>query len=375
MTADRTSEARPALERDLATATLRALRESYRELNQNLFGGVLRTPAIGLGRSPSQLGLWNQTLRSIEISEALLLQRGWGAAIEVLKHEMTHQFVHDADLGGDEPPHGPTFRKVCRDRGIDARASGDPSNESPDHPILGRVRKLLSLAQSSNEHEAQSAARIAQRLMLRHNIDQLSVERGDGYTSRQLGRTTGRTTEAERILGTILQEHFFVDVIWVYGFRPLDGKHGRVMEACGRSENVDLADYVHDFVTRTAERLWKEHRVAEDVRNNRDRRAFLAGVMTGFRDQLDKQKVRQVGSGLIWLGDPELRSFFARRHPSISVRSYYEQGSNPAREDGRRAGREIVLHRGIDSSRQGSAAKQLVARTGHSTGGLEISEK
>jgi hypothetical protein len=361
MTTDRTTEAPGTLDRDLATATLRALRESYRELNQNLFGGALRPPVLGLGRSRTRLGEWDPTLRSIEISEPLLLQRGWGAAIEVLKHEMAHQFVHDAELGGDESPHGPTFRKICHERGIDARASGDPSDAAADHPILGRIRKLLSLAQSSNEHEAQSAARVAQRLMLRHNIDQLSVERSDGFASRQLGRTTGRTTEAERVLGTILQEHFFVDVIWVYGFRPLDGKYGRVMEVCGRCENVDLADYVHDFVSRTAERLWKEHRVAEGVRNNRDRRAFLAGVMTGFRDQLDKQKKRQVGSGLIWLGDPELHSFFARRHPSISVRSYHERASDPAREHGRRAGRGIVLHRGLNDARQSGRPKLLTS--------------
>jgi len=298
-------------------------------------------------------------LRSIEISTPLLLERGWGAAVEVLKHEMAHQFVHEQLGGTDEPSHGPLFRKVCGDRGIDSRAAGDPLDSGAEHPVLDRIRKLLSLAKSSNEHEAQSATRIAQRLMLQHNIDQLSVERRDGYSSRQLGRTTGRTSEAERLLGTILQDHFFVDVVWVHGFRPQDGVHGRVMEVCGRPENVDLADYVYDFLNGTANRLWEEHRAASGIRNHRDRRAYLAGVMTGFRDQLDQQKVRQVETGLVWLGDPELTRYFRRRHPSVSTRKYFEGGGEPAREDGRRAGRTIVLHRGVEGSAQKGPRKQL----------------
>jgi hypothetical protein len=349
------------LDRKLANATIRALRGSYDELNRSLFDGALKAPTFSLRRSRSELGRWVPELRSIEISEPLLLEQGWGAAIEVLKHEMAHQFVYECLGGNDEPSHGALFRKICDDRGIDARAAGDPSGGDGEHPILGRIRKLLSLAQSPNEHEAQSAARVAQRLMLRHNVDQLGIERRDGYTSRQLGRTTGRTTEAERVLGTILQDHFFVDVIWVYGYRPLDAVHGRVMEVCGRRENVELAHYVYDFVSRTAERLWEQHRAAEGIRGNHDRRAYIAGVMTGFRDQLDQQKQHQVASGLVWRGDPGLASYFERRHPSVSTRSYYERQSDPAREHGRRAGRAIVLHRGVESERQARTVRQLGA--------------
>lgn len=350
-----------ALSRNLANATLRALRGSYDEFNASLFGSQLKAPTFSLIASRSELGRWDPSLRAIEISEPMLLEQGWAAAIEVLKHEMAHQFVHEALGRGDAPAHGALFQQVCQERGIDGRAAGVVTTSTAEHPALERIRKLLSLAQSSNEHEAQSATRVAQRLMLRHNIDQLSTERGDGYTSRQLGRTTGRTSEAERILGTLLQDHFFVDVIWVYGFRPQDGIHGRAMEVCGRQENVELAHYVYDFVSATAERLWKQHRAEAKLTGNADRRAYVAGVMTGFRDQLNRQKESQVESGLIWLGDPGLSAYFERRHPSVSRRNYYERSSGPAREHGRRAGRAIVLHRGVGSSPSGGVAGQLGA--------------
>ncbi len=274
--------------------------------------------------------------------------------MEVLKHEMAHQYVAEVHAAVDEPPHGPTFRRICHERGIEAAATGEPGQGDGDHPLLDRVRKLLSLAQSANEHEAQSAARVAQRLMLRHNIDQASADRADGYTSRQLGRVTGRTSEAERLLATILQEHFFVDVIWVHAFRPGDGRWGRVLEVCGRRENVALADYVHAYVSRTADRLWDEHKRAQGIRGNRDRRLFIAGVMTGFRDRLEAQRKEHVGMGLIWIGDPQLGAYFKRRHRRVSVRTYHHGGGHEAREHGRKAGREIVLRRGVEGA---SAAK------------------
>lgn len=350
------------LEGELASATLKALRSSYRELNHRFFGDALRAPVLRLNDSSKiRLGSWDPIHRSIEISSRLIIEHGWGSAIEVLKHEMAHQFVHEILIGVDEPTHGAVFQKVCRERGIDSRASGRPTSGDARHPVLDRVRKLLSLAQSPNEHEAQSAMRLAQRLMLRHNIDQLSLERDAGYTYRQLGRTTGRVSEAESILGAILQEHFFVDVIWVYGFRPLEKKYGRVMEVCGRSENIELADYVYDFLSRTSERLWKEHKLAAGTHSNRDRRAFVAGVMSGFRDQLDQQKTQQAGSGLIWLGDPGLGQYFERRHPMIRTSHYYERAGDAARDTGHNAGSKIVLHRGLNSERKQQSPKQLNA--------------
>ena len=347
------------LEGELANATLWELRRAFGQLNYSLFDGALQPPVFRLGESRKRLGLWEPKDGSIEISKHLLLSRGWGAAIEVLKHEMAHQFVSEVLKGTQEAPHGPVFRKICRARGIDERAAGDPAQGNLEHPVLDKVRKLLSLAQSSNQHEAEAAAQAAQRLMLKYNIDQLDTERDDGFTSRQLGRTTARASEAERLLGAILQHHFFVDVIWVGSYRPLDGVHGRVLEVCGRIENVELAAYVYDFVTKTADRLWAAHKKNKVKKGNRDRRAFLAGVMSGFLDQLNAGKKEQAGRGLIWRDDPELKAYVRRRHPSISKRYRRSSQADPAHAEGRIAGRKIVLHRGIKSEVRGNATQRL----------------
>src|SRR5690606_18958374 len=121
-------------------------------------------------------GRWVAEERTIEISRKLLVDHGWGALVEVLKHEMAHQFVDEVLGLADEAAHGPAFRQVCAERGFDARASGVPNAAQSDAQsrVLERVAKLLALAESPNEHEAQAAMNAAQRLMLKYNLENIA---------------------------------------------------------------------------------------------------------------------------------------------------------------------------------------------------------
>ena len=71
--------------------------------------------------------------------------------VEVLKHEMAHQFVDEVLGVHDEPDHGPVFRQVCDERGIDARAAGAPDADRARDHVLDRIAKLLALAGSPND--------------------------------------------------------------------------------------------------------------------------------------------------------------------------------------------------------------------------------
>ena len=117
---------------------------------------------------------------------------------------------------------------------------------------------------------------------------------------------------ASRILALILSEHFFVETIWVPVWRPLEGKRGSVIEICGTHANVEMAHYAHDFLIATSDRLWREHKQKNEIKSDRDRRAFLAGVMTGFGSKLLLQIASHREHGLVWRGDAQL----APRHRS-----------------------------------------------------------
>ena len=351
------TEARARLAAELEAALVRELRTAYNDVNAIFFKRMLRPAAIELSDVASRLGRWVSDLRTIEIARSLVVEKPWGVVIEVLKHEMAHQYVYEALGITDETAHGPAFRDVCARLGIDAGASGVPAagERSIDEArVLERIARLLALAESANVNEAQSAMNAAQRLMLKYNLESAATKAPRDYGFRHLGKATGRVTESERLLGAILGKHFFVEVIWVPVYRPLEGKRGSMLEVCGTAANLEMAAYVHAFLTHSADHLWGEHQRAKRIRSNKDRRTFLAGVMAGFLEKLDQQRVAHKQEGLIWMKDADLDGFYRKRHPHIHHVRMTGNQRTEAHAHGREAGRNLVLHRPVTGGPSGS---------------------
>jgi hypothetical protein len=346
------------LSAELEAALLRQLALAWRGLNDGYFKSRLRMPTLALSEGATRLGQWLADERRIELARPFVLAHSWGAVIEVLKHEMAHQFVHEVLGDPDGTPHGPAFRAVCEQHGIDAAATGVPQASGVPEPdqreaerVLARVAKLLALAESPNQHEAELAMAEAQRLMLKHNVEHIARS---SYSFRHLGTPTGRVSEAERILANILNDHFFVETIWVPVWRARAGKRGSVLEACGALVNLEIAEHTYAFLMHTAERLWQRYKDAHRVSGNRDRRAYHAGVMAGFAEKLAAQRRQHQAEGLVWVGDGDLSRYYRRRHPHIRWTRHAGVERNEAHAHGRAAGRNIVLHRAMHARGDGS---------------------
>jgi hypothetical protein len=287
----------------------------------------------------------------ITVSAAHALREPWGSVVETLKHEMAHQYVAEVLQIRDESAHGPTFRSVCADRGIDPRAYGIPVDNgetSVEAKLLRRVHKLLALATSANAHEAESAMKQAQRLMLEHNIDVAARAADGGYRILELGKPTGRMPAHVSSIGALLGAHFFVNVIIVDAYDIARGVEGNVLEISGRAENVAMASYVHDFLLDAAERAWLEHKKATG-QPGRDRLRFLHGAIMGFHDKLDAESAARSATGLVWRGDAGLQDFWERRHPRVRQRrSTYRD--DHAHAHGRAAGQRFVISKPVEAA-------------------------
>jgi Protein of unknown function (DUF2786)/SprT-like family len=352
------------LDGELEAAMLRELQVVWWQLTNTFFRGALRPPVFRLSDSRSRLGAWDRNARTIELSREMVLQTEWGQVIEVLKHEIAHQYAHEALEALDETAHGRAFLHACERMGIDPSASGMPEATGADSPagkVLKRVADLLALAQSGNQHEAENATALAQRLMLKHNIAIAETPMRRRYGFRHVGAPKARHQESEHILAGILGDHFFVEAIWVPSYRPEDGMRASVLEICGTQENLEMASYVHAFLTDSAERLWREHKRAACIRNNRDRRGYISGVMEGFAMRLRKEQHKCADNGLVWVGDADLRGFHRRRHPLRRSVRLQGHGLSDARLHGRAAGKNIVLHRGVEAPKAPGRGKLLPA--------------
>jgi hypothetical protein len=336
----------------LETALVRELLATWKTLNQAYFRGQLVAPQIALVTGRHRLGAWRVDVRAIEISRPLVLEQPWGVVVEVLKHEMAHQYVHEVLGRNDEGPHGPAFQEACRRLGIDGAATGMPTAapDAEEERIVARIAKLLALAESPNQHEAEAAMAAAQKLMLRYNIEGNVAAKQRPYGFRHLGKPSGRVREWERVLAMILGRHFFVEVIWVPVYRPMEGKRGSVLEICGTETNLALADYAHGFLTHTAAALWAAHKRELAVASDRDRLTYLAGVMAGFSEKLAREARRHTAEGLVWVKDADLASFYRKRHPYVRLVRHAGQRRNDAFAKGKEAGRRIVLRKGVEAA-------------------------
>jgi Protein of unknown function (DUF2786)/SprT-like family len=329
---------------------MKELALEWQLINENLFKRRLSPPVLALRDGSHLLGQWVPSTRTIEISRNLVTTVPWTQTLEVLKHEMAHQFVHEVLGVEDETAHGVTFRKVCADRGIDSGAQGLPTG-SATHPetgeraarnaVMDKIAKLLALAESQNQNEAEAAMVRAERLLAQYNIEHAELKKE--YHYRHLGAVRGKVFEPDRILAGILTGHFFVDAIWISSFRPKDGVRGSVLEICGSLDNLDFAEFVHGFLQATAERLWVEHQRTSRTPGSRERLSFLAGVMTGFLEKLRAGKSKRSQEGLVWVGDAALGSYFQARHPRVRMVRYQGTRKGDAYAEGKSKGRGIVL--------------------------------
>ena len=347
---------RQPLSAALERALLQQLGETWAEINQNHFARRLRRPVFALSDVERRLGAWDGRARTLSLSRSLVLERSWMVVREVLKHEMAHQFVDEVLGVHDQTAHGPAFEALCRQHGIDASATGVPDvaaggeEDRPGSAILRRIARLLALADSPNAHEAEAAMREAQRLMLKHNIDASAATAREGFTFRQVGQPSGRVSAAEHVLAGLLARHFFVEAIWVPSYLARQGKSGRVLELCGTPSNLDVAVYVHGFLIATAERLWRQHKAQRGVTDNRERRRYLLGVMMGFDDKLVASAADNKREGLIWVGDPALDAYLARRYPRRTGGTGIGIHATETYQQGRQAGRNIVLSKPIPTT-------------------------
>ncbi len=343
---------------ELEAALVRELRSTYQDLNHSFFRRRLGGATLELSDATSRLGRWVGETRTIEIARSFVLREPWGVVVEVLKHEMAHQYVAEVLRITDETAHGPAFREICERLGIDASAAGVPVKgaEPEEARVLERIARLLALAESPNVNEAQSAMAAAQRLMLKYNLESVTGVAGKApkaYGFRNLGKPTGRVNEHERLLGAILGAHFFVEVIWVPVYRPVEQKRASVLEVCGTPANLEMAAYVHSFLSHTSEQLWKEHKRARRIHGDRDRRTYLSGVMAGFLEKLNATRKENREQGLVWVGDAELEGYYRKRHPRIQHVRHAGTRRTEAHAQGREAGRKIVLHKPVGAGPSG----------------------
>jgi len=98
-----------------------------------------------------------------------------------------------------------------------------------------RVKKLMALAGSPDQHEAEAAMGKAHELIARYNLDLLAQEEERNFTSVFVGRPALRHPPEDYALAHLLQDFYFVRGIWVSAYVPARSRWGGFWRSAGRS--------------------------------------------------------------------------------------------------------------------------------------------
>jgi hypothetical protein len=128
-------------------------------------------------------------------------------------------------------------------------------------PLLERVRKLLALADSANEHEASNAAAAAQRMISRHRLEladlELAADESPRLERQEMDAPEGRCRAWRELLAGAVAE---ANGCFSYVRRKRVGVPSVVRSQrmlLGSADNVSAAHYLYCYLCREIERLTK----------------------------------------------------------------------------------------------------------------------
>jgi len=321
------------------------------------------------------LGSWNPDTRTISISSFLINEFSWDVVINVLKHEMAHQYVHEFLNMGMVQPHGEPFRQACEKLGVVSpfsKATGDTpkifteaggQDSDPEYDRkVNKVRKMLSLAGSTNKHEAAAAMGKANSFIRKYNLERLDSGEPSRYSYEIISTGKKRMHVIERRIASLLMDYFYVDIVYSELFDPESAQSFKTIELLGTRENVAFASHVYYFLSRRVESLWQNFKKNRKV-SGKLRKTYILGLLQGFREKLasEEQKHKLPDgfrsgmdrhksiSALVVAKDPGLEAFTSRRFPKLRKVQYRLSGiyCGDTYSAGKTEGGNITIYRTI----------------------------
>lgn len=159
-------------------------------------------------------------------------------------------------------------------------------------PVIEKIRKLLALANSSNEHEAALAAAHAQRLLAEHNLAIADIE------------TEQKSQAAEKVEATVAKtlpkwvRHLSAGVSAAFDCQAIHHPALGRMTFIGVGADVQVAVYTFTYLDRTVRKLCSNYiklHVDDTVpKRHRElmRQSYYLGAVSTITGKLREQKIK-----------------------------------------------------------------------------------
>jgi len=216
-------------------------------------------------------------------------------------------------------------------------------------PIIERIRKLLALADSSNEHEAALAAAHAQRLLSLHNLAMADIEANQRPESADKVETPVAKTLPKWVRNLSAGVCSAFDCQGIH--HPAQGK----MTFIGVGVDVQIAAYTFAYLERTVRKLcagyMKQYGSDSVTSRNRElmRQSYYLGAVSTIATQLAKQKAETpvTPGALVPIKEGLIKKALNELGPIRTVRGRKSFINPHAYNQGQSDGRNVSIHKGV----------------------------
>ncbi len=302
-----------------------------------------------------RLGYFNAEGCTIAVHKRLMYTAKDRVLRDLLRHELAHYFTYIAfhESGLDSRAHGPQFQWTCDRYGLpdaarlascDVAAENDAiEGELANEATIAKIQRLLALAKSDNEHEAELALLRANELMVRHNLDAAATLAGSGNFEEveycvEVVIPCKRSSPRVSAIADILTEYF------VY---PVQTREG--LEVTGTRANVEQAHYIADVLDRALAASWKRARAESRGARLREKPFMEAAAesyltkLRGAKAQVDGQGQRaltRLATELEWAGQ-------GIQGGGLRTATIWYEACPVSSSQGARAGEQLEVQRGV----------------------------
>lgn len=275
----------------------------------------------------------------------------------VIRHEIAHYIIF-INYGDGVQPHGNEFRAFCQRMRWDKEVykatlcldDGEILHDIEENGVLRKVQKLMALATSSNQNEAEQAMIKSQQLLLKHNIDSKYIggqEEEKVFIKRIMKQK--KENAKMRSIAKIL-ETFFVTTVYNRTDRYT------YLEIMGNAVNIEIAEYVATILDRELDRLWEQAKQFANLKGMMAKNSFFLGLARGYCNKIQALKrgyTNEVSNALMVL-EKKLVDFTAMVYPRLS---YGKSNGGYCRESsmlGEKMGQQMNINPAIKSSKTNS---------------------
>lgn len=210
--------------------------------------------------------------------------------------------------------------------------------------ITSKISKLLSLATSSNEHEAKLAADKANELMIRYNLSMMDIKEESHYDEFII-ESGVRTPMEVKFLTGILNKHFFVSFV---NCRVMDTKN---LKMIGEKVNLENARYIYSFLKNAFEACWQAYRKETGCAAGL-RQTYYLGLYRGLNEKLTATRVKvEQEAGLVCVPDKGVDAYIASNigRTRAGTRARVSSKDASVCGAGQAAGSKMTISKGVSN--------------------------